>query len=114
MNQIITYIKVVAFAPLLNVMLLGLMILQAYLEHGHFPSYDNPDPKELGALYYLYVCGELLVVMSLFTVPIYVLYVYTQTKKIPWQYVLVFVLGLLAVLTIFRIEGPELGEWIVD
>ena len=82
---------------------------------GHFPTYGNPDPKEL-SIYCIF--GPLIILLMNFwffsIIPSLFLpiWLYFKTKK--ETYLIYFILGLFIHFITFLITATEIFEWFLD
>lgn len=113
MKRVVFYFKTFSLMPLVNLVLLASLIARVYFIEGHFPSYDNPDPKEMGIHYSLYFLSEIIVVFSLFLWPIFLLLGYRKIAN-KALFIFLYCLGLLLTYFLFKTETLGLGEWIMD
>ncbi|GEM_PF-1706737 len=55
-SRIVTRVKwVIAFLPLLWIVIFWILVLHTFLKVGHWPKYNNPDPKEIGFGLYSFI-----------------------------------------------------------
>jgi len=81
------------------------------------PTYGNPDPKTLNFTYQLFFICLMVLIFSFFYYPYLifrVIYFRNLNRKVILKNVCLYLIGLILLLVIFRIETYNLGEWIAD
>jgi len=113
MRRIQLYFKIVAFAPIINLIFFLILFVRAYLSVGQFPTYGNPDPGNFEILYFLYLLSFFLLAISLIVFPVFIFLI---DKKLSYKlkYLLIYISVWFVNLYIFRIESLGLGDWIAD
>jgi hypothetical protein len=86
-------------------------VFRAFFSLGYFPSYNNPDPKELNfhmhhsIIYYL---GELMILSAPFW---FILLLINKFKYPKWTYSL-YILGV--AISVFILVADPFMEWFAD
>ncbi len=112
-----TQFKIFSFIPIINLISLLLLILHSYILHGHFPTYNNPDPKTLDFTYQLFFISLMILIFSFLYYPYLIfrlVYFKDLNRKVILKNVCFYLIGFILLLVIFRIETYNLGEWIGD
>ncbi len=99
--------------PVAHAAMVGVLILHAYLQFGHWPVCENPDPKELGnPLYPICMLGIPFLftslVMVIGTIPVWS-FLPRNTRFAGWTS---FHLGTFALWLVALRSG--IGEWLLD
>lgn len=107
------YFYILSFMPIINFLILWCLILASYLKYNRFPSYNLPDPKEFSFLYYLFSTSMFVMILSLVTLPLLLIF---NFKKLNNKLLLIsiYVIGGIFLLILYRIEALGIGEWIMD
>jgi hypothetical protein len=109
--------KIFSFVPIINLISLLLLILQAYLLFDRMPTYGTPDPKTLPFTYTFFLILEFLLLFSLLYYPYSIfraIYEKKLNRIILLKYISVYIIGFVLLIIIFRVENLNLGEWILD
>jgi len=106
---------VLALIPLAEILMFFSLVLRVRIGEGHWPSYGNPDPKELGfhhTLTWILLLGAFAAVI---TVPVAALTArLSGYRQVQWAPVLFVVASFTVTLVFFRSDVAGLTDWFAD
>lgn len=109
--------RIFSYLPICWLLLFLTFLVRAYFQIGHWPSYDNPDPKDLGFdLHYgLVFFGFVLAILSPFIwIPLsFILFFIKGNRKILIN-VIAYVAGYILMIGLLRFQNDRFFEWLSD
>lgn len=109
--------KIFSYIPFISTLSLLLLVFHAYFLYGHMPTYSKPDPKSIPFTYILYSIFDFLLIFSFFYYPILIMIIILKKevkKSIFFKNIAIYVLGLILLIIIYRLDDFGLAEWIND
>ena len=112
MKKIFAYIYYfICVVPLLYVMIFYSYVLRAYLKLGYLPTYNNPDPKELGFIIHrklIYLTSDVIIV------GLFVWLILSTIKKFKYQRWSYILYGLGTMIFVYILAIDPFMEWFAD
>lgn len=105
----------VALVPALALLLLLSMVVRVRLADGAWPSYNNPDPKELGLHYTISIVAFLGAFVAAVMAPILALVAFLRGhRSVTIAPLAVAGIGFVVYLLVLRLDVGGLGAWFAD
>jgi uncharacterized membrane protein YGL010W len=117
MKSILIFNKIISYLPLGWLVIFSVFILRVYLKLGHMPTYNNPDPKDLGMdINYNMVFWGLPVVLfsAIFWIIAIVGTGIIDRRKLAKVDCLIYIIIYLTIIFLLRSQGLGLGNWLTD
>lgn len=117
MKAILILNKIVSYIPLGWLVIFGVFLFRSYLKIGYMPSYNHPDPKDLGMTvnYNLTFWGLPVVLLSIiFWIIVLVGIGIIDRKKIVKIDAIMYSILYLAIIFLLRSKSLGLGDWLMD
>ena len=107
------------YAPWAWLLFFCLMILGVFLQFGHWPSYTNPDPKQIGVFSHLITPVYALIILTLIS-PIYISFQAIRSwyskAGMPWhnKQLMIYFTGMLIFSLVMFFDIYGLRNWFLD